>query len=237
MHKPRGIIFVLGSTVLNGEWFDPLPGNTKLLEFATNPRNLTPGEIQAFADELDRGLFRVREELMVEFSVQNFSRLLYETLGITLNIDYPEAEREFWRATAKYSPAEGIFAVLDILEANNVRTGVLSNTAFSGSILEEELARHKLAHRFSFVISSADYGFRKPSPRIFNVAIQKMNLEPADIWFAGDMLEYDIKGAAQSGLYPVWYNPKGKPKTLECECLEVRSWREFIEKIQSLSMR
>jgi putative hydrolase of the HAD superfamily len=234
MKKPRGIIFDLGNTVLNEESFDALPGNIKLLEFATNPCNLTPGEIQAFADEINRGLFKVREELMVEFNVQNFQRLLYETLGISLNIDYPEAEREFWRATSRYSPAEGIFEVLDILEANNIKAGILSNTAFSGYLLEEELARHSLAHRFSFVISSADYGFRKPSQRIFDVAIKKMNLEPADIWFAGDKLEYDIKGAIQSGLHPVWYNPHGKPKTLECECLEVKSWRDFIEKLKTL---
>ena len=234
MNKPRGIIFDLGSTVLNEEGFDAISGDKKLLEYATNPRNLAPAEVQAFADEIYRGLHEVMEEQFVEFSEQNFQRLLYETLGITLNIDYPEAERIFWRAGTSFIPTEGIVEVLDFLRTNNIKTGILSNTMFSGGVLEEELKRHNLAQYFSFVIASSDYGFRKPSPRIFNVAIKKMNLEPSEIWFVGDTLEYDIKGATQSGLYPVWYNPHGKPKTLECECLEVKSWRDFIEKLKTL---
>jgi FMN phosphatase YigB (HAD superfamily) len=66
------------------------------------------------------------------------------------------------------------------------------------------------------------------------VVINKIGLRPADIWFIGDKLEYDIKGAVDSGLFPVWYNPTGKSGALECECLEVKSWREFMEKIKSL---
>ncbi len=101
-------------------------------------------------------------------------------------------------------------------------------------MLEEELRRRNLAHYFSFVISSADYGVRKPDPRIFNVAVKKMNLEPSAIWFAGDKLEYDVKGAIQSRLFPVWYNPKGQPNSEGYDCLEITSWREFNEKLKGL---
>lgn len=234
MNKPRGIIFDLGNTVLNQEWFDPLLGNIKVLEHATNPLKLTPVEIQVFADDINRGIQKVRDEQMVEFNVQNFQRLLYASLEISLNISFQEAEREFWRASTSFTPAEGIVEVLDFLKINSIKTGILSNTSFSGYLLEEELTKHNLTRYFPFVISSADYGIRKPDPRIFNVAIKKMYLEPVDIWFVGDMLEYDVAGAVQSGLYPVWYNPKGKPKTIECDCLEVKSWREFVENLQSL---
>ncbi len=54
MKRPKGIIFDLGNTVLNQDWFDPLPGNIKLLESATNPHNLTPVQVQAFANEINR---------------------------------------------------------------------------------------------------------------------------------------------------------------------------------------
>jgi putative hydrolase of the HAD superfamily len=234
MDKPRGIIFDLGNTVLTEKEFDSLSGNKKMLESATNPRNLTPAEVQVFANEIYSGLHDVREKQYVEFSEQNFQRLLYETLGMTLNIDPAEAERQFWYASSSFTPAEGIVEVLDFLRKNNIKTGILSNSMFSGNIPGEELARHNLIQYFSFVVASSDYGFRKPSPRIFNVVINKIGLRPADIWFTGDKLEYDIKGAVDSGLFPVWYNPTGKSGALECECLEVMSWREFMEKIKSL---
>ncbi len=171
---------------------------------------------------------------MVEFNIQSFQRLLYETLGITLNRGHLEAERDFWFASTSFTPAEGIFEVLNLLKANSIKTGIISDTSFSGYLLEEELEKHDLACYFPFLISSADYGFRKPSPRIFDVGIKKMNLEPSDIWFVGDTLEYDVKGATDSGLYPVWYNPKGQPKKFGYDCLEIRSWQELVEKIKVL---
>jgi FMN phosphatase YigB (HAD superfamily) len=67
------------------------------------------------------------------------------------------------------------------------------------------------------------------------VATKKMNLEPSDIWFAGDTLEKDVKGAIDSGLYPVWYNPKGQPNNLNYDCLEIKSWIEFIDKLKALT--
>jgi HAD superfamily hydrolase (TIGR01549 family) len=234
MKRPLGIIFDFGSTVLTEKEFDSLSGNKKMLESAMNPRNLTPAEVQTFANEIYSGLHDVREKQYVEFSEQNFQRLLYETLGITLNIDPEEAERQFWYASSSFTPAEGIVEVLDFLRKNNIKTGILSNSMFSGNILGEELAKHNLIQYFSFVVASSDYGFRKPSPHIFKVAIKKMNLETVDIWYVGDTLEYDIKGALLSGLYPVWYNPEGKMKTFECDCLEVRSWSEFVEKLRMI---
>ena len=234
MKRPLGIMFDFGSTVLVEKECDSLSGTKKMLEFATNPHNLTPAEVQAFADEIYSGLHDVREKHYIEFSEQNFQRLLYETLGITLKIDYAEAERQFWYAATSFTPTEGIVEVLDFLRNNNIKTGVLSNSMFSGDVLGEELARHNLIQYFSFVVASSDYGFRKPSPHIFKVAVKRMNLEPADIWYVGDTLEYDIKGALLSGLYPVWYNPEGKMKTFECDCLEVRSWSEFVEKLRML---
>ncbi len=235
MKRPKGIIFDLGDTVLSEERFNPLGGTSKILESAINPHNLTPIEIQAKADEIYQGLKISREELFIEFSEQNFHRLLYETLGITLNISYPEAERRFWLASTNFKPTQGVIEVLNLLKINKINAGILSNTMFSGDILKEELDRHSLTRYFNFIIASSDYGFRKPSARIFDVAIKKINLIPSDIWFVGDTLEYDVKGAIQSGLFPVWYNPKGHPKNLEYDCLEIRSWYEFIEKLKELT--
>ena len=237
MHRPAGVIFDLGGTILHQESLSFVAGNERLLEFAENAPGLTAEDIQRVADEINEEVQRIRDESMVEFSVQSFQRLLYEHLDISFTISPFELEREFWDATIKYSPSEGIFDVLNTLEENRIKTGILSNSAFTGAVLEEELAKHNLAHRFSFLISSNDYGFRKPHNRLFHLAVRKMNLEPQDIWFVGDKLEYDIRGAIDYGLYPVWYNPENKPGEIDGEYLEVRSWQEFQEKIEELCGR
>jgi putative hydrolase of the HAD superfamily len=234
MHKPLGVIFDFGDTVLHQESFDPVTGNNRLLEFATNNAGLTATDVQLVADEIGREVNQLRDESHIEFHVQSFQRLLYETLGLSFRISYFQMEREFWNAAVKLTPVEGISDVLETLEAHHIKAGIVSNTTFSGATLREELAKHNLAHRFSFVISSGDYGFRKPNPRIFEVAIKKMNLNRQDIWFVGDKPEYDIKGAVACGLCPVWYNARNEATSIDFDCLVVRNWREFREKLDSL---
>jgi putative hydrolase of the HAD superfamily len=237
MHRPAGVIFDLGGTILYEESISMVDGSKRMLEFAKNTPDLTAEEIQLFADEINEDVQRIRDGSMFEFSVQSFQRLVYESLDISFTISPYEMEREFWDAAIKYSPSEGISDVLDTLEKNRIKTGILSNSGFTGAVLEEELVKHNLAHRFSFLISSIDYGFRKPHKRLFQIAVRKMNLEPQDIWFVGDKLEYDVRGAIDSGLDPVWYNPEGKPGEIDGEYLVVRSWHEFQEKVEALCSR
>ncbi len=235
MRKPLGIIFDYGDTILRlRDELDFVAGNKRLLELSKKTLKLTGEDIQLVADEINMELQELKDESMIEFGVQSFQRLLFDTLGISFNVSYPELEREFWQAAVKYTPTDGICDVLDTLEKYRIKTGILSNSAWTGCVLQEELVRHNLAHRFSFLISSVDYGFRKPHNRIFKVAVKKMNLQPKDIWFVGDKLEYDIKGAMGSGLYPVWYNYKNEKTKIEGDYLEVRDWHEFREKIEFL---
>ena len=237
MQRPAGVIFDLGSTILHQEWLNLVAGGERLLEFAESTPDLTAEEIQRVADEINVEVNRIRDESMVEFGIQSFQRLVYEHLDISFSISFEEMEREFWNTAVMYSPSEGISDVLDLLDKHRIKTGILSNSAFRGVVLKEELAKHNLAHRFSFLISSIDYGFRKPHKRLFQIAVRKMNLEPQDIWFVGDKLEYDIRGAIDSGLYPVWYNPESKPGEIDGEHLEVRNWQEFQAKIESICGR
>ena len=73
-------------------------------------------------------------------------------------------ELEFWKECMLFSPETGIADVLTALSAHNLRMGVVSNHPGSGTLLSWELQRHELLNYFEFVISSADYGIRKPIP-------------------------------------------------------------------------
>ena len=143
MQRPAGIIFDLGSTILHREWLDLVAGSKRLLEFADSTPDLTAEEIQLLANELNEEIQGVRDESMLEFGIQSFQRLLYENLGVSFTISPYEMEKEFWEAAVKYSPSEGIYEALDTLEKNHIKTGILSNSSFTGAVLEEELAKLK----------------------------------------------------------------------------------------------
>jgi putative hydrolase of the HAD superfamily len=235
MKKPSGVIFDLGDTVLRLHTVDWIRADEAILKFAEKETGITPEELQDIANHINAEFEQVRIESMIEQDVVSFYRLLFDTAGITLSISHEEAARLCWNSAYTFTPEEGINDVLDILQNHMIRTGILSNGSFPGLLLEEELAKHNLLHRFSFVMSSADYSIRKPHPRFFNIAARKMDLEPNDIWFVGDKLQFDVKGAIAAEMYPVWYNPRDGKQDPQYDCLEINHWNEFIEIINSLN--
>ncbi len=103
---------------------------------------------------------------------------------------------------------DGVRSLLEELHVLRMPMGVVSNSSFAGLVLERELERQEIRRFFRFVISSADYGLRKPDPLIFEVAVRRLGLEAAQVWFAGDNVGYDIVGAHEAGIFPVAFNPR-----------------------------
>lgn len=186
------------------------------------------------AQELDAQLGPLREESLIEFTFDSFNRLLFEHLGITLTLTSAEAASEFWHASVTYSPEPGIGDVLHYLVDRGITCGIISNSAFPGTVLENELSKHGLRSMFELLISSADYGIRKPHPLLFELALHRLGLKAQDVWFVGDKLETDIAGAKQVGLYAVWYNPHRLSHETIIPDVEVPDWSTFIHLLQAL---
>ncbi|MBT4502481.1 MAG: HAD family hydrolase [Gemmatimonadetes bacterium] len=227
MRSPRAILFDLGGTLLGQEVFDTLAGTTRLMEIARNPRAVPVQEAENLARELDADITPRRENSTLEFHGRHFQRLLYERLGISFEQSTAEVELEFWKASMRMQPEPGIENLLVELRALDIPLGIVSNSTFSGEVLTWELAHHGLDRFFEFVMSSADYGLRKPNPLLMLTAIGKLNLAPADVWYIGDMPDKDVAGARAAGLQSVWYNPlhRGNPESVPDA--EIHHWNEL----------
>jgi putative hydrolase of the HAD superfamily len=68
------------------------------------------------------------------------------------------------------------------------------------------LAGLGLGGSFEFVIDSHDVGIEKPSPRIFELACERLGLAPARCAYVGDVMAFDIEGARAAGLVPVLFD-------------------------------
>jgi putative hydrolase of the HAD superfamily len=236
MNKPKMIIFDYGQTLVNANTFDALKGTRAVLDMAAyNPNNVSAEEVQALADELNKEIRRYTGEFekqnILEVHIHIFQNYLYEYFGIELTKPNEEVERIFESAAIQAVPTENIAELLEHLHRNNIRTSVISNISFSGKLLKERIDNYIPSHRFEFIIASSEYVFRKPHKRIFELALRKANLNAEDAWYCGDNAVFDVDGAADSGLFPVWYKgaieksntyvPKGK-------CLEINNWNEII---------
>jgi putative hydrolase of the HAD superfamily len=117
---------------------------------------------------------------------------------------YHSCERNEWE------PFQYTRETLKILkEEKKIKLAVLSNHPHHGTI-ENLLSKYDLRKFFNAVVTSAEYGKRKPDPGIFHYTIEKMGLySPESCMICGD--EYaDISGGNRVGLKTILCSRKFK---------------------------
>ena len=96
------------------------------------------------------------------------------------------------------------------LQKAGIRMGVVSNTTNPGFMKDYEQSLLKLDPYFEFSIYSSEVPYRKPHPSIFQLALARLNLDPAEVLFVGDNLNADVAGAQSVGMPTAWLNREGK---------------------------
>ena len=91
-------------------------------------------------------------------------------------------------------------ACLKGLKRRGFKLGVISNW---DATLEDLLRKMGYLPYFDEVISSASVGCRKPSRAIFEIALERMGVEPGDAVHVGDLPEADGDGASGAGIRPI----------------------------------
>lgn len=222
--KPKAIVFDYGDTLLKSDFFKPIEGVTELLKYAHNPRNVGAGEIQKYADSILKDVIERDSSQLMQINSMTLSRLIYEAHGITFSKSYDELDVIFLSAAEGTSLMPGIVEFLQDLKLQGIRLAVLSNTGFSEESHRQQLRKHGIEDYFEFFIATSDYLVRKPDRRVFDVALAKLDLSAQEVWYIGNKFEYDILGAHNAGLYPVWINEQGEAEHFPIEHLSVPSF-------------
>ncbi|HEX2954327.1 MAG TPA: HAD family hydrolase [Bacillota bacterium] len=235
MDRPKMIIFDYGQTLVDEEPFDGLKGTEAVLREATRlPMNVSAEVVQALADELNKEIGRASLDSASYLEVHNhiFQNYLYDYFGVEFTKSSEEIERIFENAATVAKPTKHIQEFLQFLQEINIRTGVISNMPFSGRLLTERIYRYIPSHHFDFIIASSEYIFRKPHWRIFELGLRKAGLNPSEVWYCGDNAVCDVDGAADAGIFSVWYKGalRGNDYPLpQREALQIKDWNELYE--------
>jgi len=98
---------------------------------------------------------------------------------------------------------EDTLPTLRKLEENGYRLGLVSNAGDDKDV--QQLARgFGISRYFDFILTSAACSYRKPHPRIFELALSNWYFLPNEAVMVGDNLEADIHGAQSVGLFGIW---------------------------------
>lgn len=90
-------------------------------------------------------------------------------------------------------------SLLKFLREKHCRVGVISNFQHAPHV-RKVLRRHKLLQMLDTVIISGDVHVKKPDPKIFEIALERLGTRPEETLFVGDDPERDIRGAASVGM-------------------------------------
>ena len=108
------------------------------------------------------------------------------------------ARKESWE------PIDGANEVLERLRDDGRRLAILSNW---DSTLHTLLAAHGISQCCEFVLTSAEVGHKKPHPKIFDLAIERMGVGRDEAIHIGDSLEDDVGGARGASIDAILFDP------------------------------
>lgn len=93
----------------------------------------------------------------------------------------------------------------EVLEklASNFVLGLVSNFTHA-SVIHTGLQKLGIRHYFYSVLVSHDFGWRKPSLRVFREILKRLNVVDREAVYVGDSPEEDIKGAQTVGMTTVF---------------------------------
>jgi HAD superfamily hydrolase (TIGR01549 family) len=117
---------------------------------------------------------------------------------------------QFYAVTQQnWALEEDATPTLNILQENGFHLGLVSNAGDTRDVfqLTEKFGIEKY---FDFIITSAECGYRKPHPRIFELALTNWGYMPDEIAMVGDRLDADIRGAQPLGIYTIWITRRAK---------------------------
>ena len=171
---------------------------------------------EALRDAERRARIRLDEDLRCGNSTEaaeTFRRYLRYMLE-SLEVPWDERAEAGYRAVRTYNPPVGVWhcpvdgapAVLSGLRGQGLAIGCISNS--NGSVAQA-LAQAGLESHLDFIIDSTLVGVEKPDPRIFELALDKARVSPAEAVYIGDLYSVDVVGARRAGLNAILLDPLG----------------------------
>jgi len=131
---------------------------------------------------------------------------LAETPGEADSLDHAAGVmlREHRASNAWRRIGTGVREALEQLRAANLKLAVVSN---SEGTIEQMLTEIDLHNLFDAVLDSSVVGFTKPDPRIFQIALDRLDVSPADAIMVGDSPSADVGGAHAVGIRAALIDP------------------------------
>ena len=217
MKFPKVIVFDVGGTLIKNIDFDFNRG-FQYLKLVFNSDDSFIDRCNTFKkDIIDK-----RDNTEKEISFKDLIDYLSKYYQIKQNNNFLFIEENFRKSLYKSSMIPNADTILKYLSDKGIKLYCFSNSMFSSEEIKLELDQYDLSKYFISITSSADYGYRKPSKKVFSQYLDK----ETDIWFIGNEIKYDIMPVLDLGGRPIMYSNK---TWVHPEFTEIKSYLDLIK--------
>ena len=108
---------------------------------------------------------------------------------------------------AGLQPFDDAIDTVEWLRASGCRLALLTNG--SAQMQRSKIDRFALAGHFDAILIEGEVGFGKPDPRVYQRALELLDVTPGDTWMVGDNLEWDVAEPQRQGIYGIWLDVRG----------------------------
>ena len=158
-------------------------------------------------DEIEKASIENQKEVGMEMRLS----LTLKRLGCINFEILPELTQVYlneWNKDVQYF--EGIGSIINEL-SKKYKLGIVTNTYYAPLIVYH-LRKMKIFNYFNPIITSIEFGYRKPNIKIFEYAIKSLSASPEEVLFVGDSFNDDYNGSKQSGMNSVLVDSKNNYK-------------------------
>ena len=173
------------------------------------------------ANVLESAVQLYHDDLFVNYTSRIITLMGGAGPGVTL------AAREIyddWAQHHHFELYDDVPATLVSLRARGLKLGLISN---SHRCLKSFQSHFELEGLVSITVSSAEFGVMKPDPRIFQEALDRMDVSASRSVMVGDSLAHDIIGARQAGMRAVLLDRGGCASTNDPQTVIIHSLSEL----------
>jgi putative hydrolase of the HAD superfamily len=167
-------------------------------------------------------------EFWIEYYMELLRPLVEEHSEPLLHELAHRITREFDEHTS-WQVYSDVFPVLKTLKAHNYTLGVISDWGIG---LGPILRRLQLTGYFDCLLVSAVTRHAKPSPALYELALQRANSIADYTIHIGDSYIHDVLGARTVGITPILLDRHSRLEENNVDCLMVHSLHELLELLE-----
>lgn len=220
-------IFDLDDTLYNYEQINKLAIN-RLCEYTCNILKISE---QEFREAFEYGRKATKEGL--DDCAAQHNRMLYcqkalEYLKVKPALYALEMYDMYWNTMLENMTLnEGVIELFELLKERDIKIGIC--TDLTVHIQHRKIRKLGIDKYIDCIVSSEEVGREKPDPRMFELCLKKLNIQPEEVIYIGDSFKKDIIGAQNVGIKSFWFNGEFEKVSKEQDVKVIKSMLELQE--------